>query len=110
MARAPKQEILYQEKLIAGKYLRFATPADVAKYRAERLYCNIIAEIGAGIGGQTIAFAEKCRKVIADFRFLPKRIQRKYLDLGVVPSYVLGICTQKKPMIKNKAFSKELKG
>jgi hypothetical protein len=64
--RAPKQGILYQEKLIAPKaYVRFSTPADAAKYRAERLKCNCIAEIGAGIGGQTIALAETCKKVIA---------------------------------------------
>ncbi|MEM2956537.1 MAG: class I SAM-dependent methyltransferase [Candidatus Pacearchaeota archaeon] len=64
--RAPKQEILYQEKIFAPKkFVRFATPADVARYRAERLKCNTIVDLGAGIGGQTIAFAETCKKVIA---------------------------------------------
>ena len=64
--RAPKEEILNQDKLlIPPEYLRFATPASVALYRAERLKCNTIAEIGCGIGGQTFAFAETCKKVIA---------------------------------------------
>ena len=66
MPRAPKQEILYQEQLnVPEFFLRWATPAEVALYRADRLKCNTIAEIGAGIGGQTIAFAKECKKVIA---------------------------------------------
>jgi len=66
MSRAPKQPIIYQEKLkVPEKFLRFATPKEVALYRAERLKCDTIAELGAGIGGQTIAFAKTCKKVIA---------------------------------------------
>jgi len=66
MPRAPKHAILHQDKLIfPEKYLRFATPAEAAVYRAERLKCGTIVEIGCGIGGQTIAFAERCKKVIA---------------------------------------------
>jgi len=64
--RAPKQDILHQNELnIPKEYIRFATPAGVALYRAERLKCNVIAEIGCGIGGQTIGFAKKCKKVIS---------------------------------------------
>ena len=64
--RAPKQGIIYQEKLIAPRhFVRFSTPADVALYRAERLKCNTLLEIGSGIGGQTIAFSKTCKKVIA---------------------------------------------
>ena len=84
--RAPKQGILYQEKLIAPKaYVKFSTPADAAKYRAERLKCNCIAEIGAGIGGQTIALAKTCKKVIAVesnaemFEILKKNIEILWL-------------------------------
>jgi hypothetical protein len=45
--------------------LRFATQADVAAWRAKRLRCKTLIEVGAGIGMQTIAFARECRKVIA---------------------------------------------
>ena len=66
MSRAPKQPLIFQEKLkIPKEFLKFATPRDVANYRAERLKCNVLVEIGAGIGGQTIAFSRKCKKVIA---------------------------------------------
>ena len=66
MPRAPKQPLIYQERLkIPKEFLKFATPKDVATYRAERLKCNVLVEIGAGIGGQTIAFSRKCKKVIA---------------------------------------------
>ena len=66
MSRAPKQPLIFQEKLkIPKEFLKFATPRDVANYRAERLKCSVLVEIGAGIGGQTIAFSRKCKKVIA---------------------------------------------
>jgi len=66
MSRAPKQPLIFQEKLkIPKEFIRFATPRDVANYRAEKLKCNVLVELGAGIGGQTIAFSRKCKKVIA---------------------------------------------
>jgi hypothetical protein len=66
MPRSPKQPILYEDKLnIPERYLRFATPEVVAIYRADRLKCNNLVEIGAGIGGQTFAFAKVCKKVLA---------------------------------------------
>jgi len=55
-----------QEKLYhTPEDLRWATSQEVAQYRAERLKCKIIADIGCGIGFQTIAFAETCQKVYA---------------------------------------------
>lgn len=45
--------------------LRFATNNKVAKYRAKRLACDLLAEIGCSIGSQTIEFAKTCKKVIA---------------------------------------------
>jgi len=66
MSRLQKQPILYQDILkVPEKYLRFATPEIVADYRAEKLKCNKLVEIGAGIGGQTFAFAKVCKKVLA---------------------------------------------
>lgn len=66
MTRSKKQNIISQTKLqIPKEFLRFATPEQVANYRAERLKCNVLVELGAGIGGQTIAFSRKCKKVIA---------------------------------------------
>lgn len=45
--------------------LRFATNEKAAKYRAKRLKCGKIIEIGSGIGLQSIEFAKTCKKVIA---------------------------------------------
>jgi len=45
--------------------LRFATHRLIAQHRAKRLACRTIAEIGCGIGSQTIEFAKTCKKVIA---------------------------------------------
>ncbi|TGC10880.1 methyltransferase domain-containing protein [Methanolobus halotolerans] len=45
--------------------VRFATPEDVAIYRAKRLRCKTIADISCGIGGQTIYFARECEHVYA---------------------------------------------
>jgi SAM-dependent methyltransferase len=66
MPRAPKKDIIYQERLkVPKEFIRFATPRDVSLYRAERLGAKTIVEIGAGIGGQTIALAKNSKKVIA---------------------------------------------
>lgn len=66
MSRAPKQPIIYQNKLkLSPEITRFATPKEPAIYRAEKLSCKTLVEIGAGIGGQTIAFSKTCDKVIA---------------------------------------------
>lgn len=52
---------------------RFATPEDVARYRAKRLKCSTIADISCGIGGQTIYFARECHQVYA-VEIDPKKI------------------------------------
>ncbi len=43
--------------------IRFATPVNVADYRAERLKCKIIVDLCSGIGIQSGAFAKTCEKV-----------------------------------------------
>ena len=66
MPRAPKKDIMYQEKLkVPKEFIRFATPREVSIYRAERLGAKTIVEIGAGIGGQTMAFAKNSKNVVA---------------------------------------------
>ncbi len=45
--------------------LRFCTNQLIAKYRAERLKCDVIVDVGCGIGIQAIEFAKCCKKVIA---------------------------------------------
>ena len=44
---------------------RFSTPKIVADYRAERLKCSTIADLGCGTGMQSFSFAKKCKKVYA---------------------------------------------
>lgn len=55
----------YNNLHMTPKDLRFATSDVVAEYRANRLKCHTILEIGCGIGLQTIAFAKTCKKVYA---------------------------------------------
>jgi len=45
--------------------LRFATPVNVAKYRADRLKCKKIVDLCSGIGIQAGAFAKTCGSVLA---------------------------------------------
>jgi len=45
--------------------LRFATPKIVADYRAKRLRCSTIADLGCSVGMQAFAFARTCKKVYA---------------------------------------------
>lgn len=45
--------------------LRFATNELVAQYRAKRLACDTLVDVGCGVGIQTIAFARTCKRVIA---------------------------------------------
>lgn len=44
---------------------RMSTPQAIAQYKAERLKCGIIADLGAGIGIQALHFAEFSGRVIA---------------------------------------------
>src|SRR3989338_686858 len=45
--------------------IRWATPEIVAAYRAKRLQCKTIVDVGCGIGFQTFAFAKQCSHVFA---------------------------------------------
>ena len=45
--------------------IRWATSEVAAAYRAERLKCKVIVDIGCGIGFQSFAFAKTCKKVYA---------------------------------------------
>ncbi len=45
--------------------IRWATPEIVAGYRAKRLQCQTIVDVGCGIGFQTFAFAKQCGRVYA---------------------------------------------
>jgi SAM-dependent methyltransferase len=45
--------------------LRWATPEIVADYRALRLKCKTIVDLGCGVGFQTFSFAKVCEKVYA---------------------------------------------
>lgn len=75
MSRSFKEKIIYEEKLnIPYNYLKFATPREVSLYRSERLANFLkkdvnnsftLLEIGAGIGGQTLAFSKFFKKVIS---------------------------------------------
>ena len=54
--------------------LRFATPEPIARYRAQRLRCKVLADISCGIGGQTVFFAQQCEFVYA-VEIDPKKIE-----------------------------------
>src|SRR3989338_9332712 len=45
--------------------IRWATHELAAEYRAQRLKCKVIVDIGCGIGFQSFAFAKICKKVYA---------------------------------------------
>lgn len=45
--------------------MRWATHELAAEYRAQRLKCKTIVDIGCGIGFQSFAFAKTCKKVYA---------------------------------------------
>jgi len=61
-----KQKTTHLKKLsYAPKDIRFGTPDVVANYRAKRLKCHTLVEVGCGIGLQTLAFARTCKKVYA---------------------------------------------
>ncbi|MBI2102501.1 methyltransferase domain-containing protein [Candidatus Woesearchaeota archaeon] len=49
----------------SGEDIRWATPEIVAEYRAKRLKCKTIVDLGCGIGFQTFAFAKHCAHVYA---------------------------------------------
>jgi predicted RNA methylase len=63
--RNEKIKKLPEEFFFTENDLRFATQKEIADYRAQRLKCDCIIEIGSGIGMQSIAFSKTCKKVIA---------------------------------------------
>lgn len=65
--------------------LRFATNEIAAKYRAKRLKCNTIIEIGSGIGLQSIWLAKECKKVVA------VEIDKRKHEYAVQNAKLLGI-------------------
>ena len=48
-----------------------------------------------------------CRRIIGDFKTVPKIIQRRYWNLGIAPSYVFGKSTQKNPMLTIKTVPRD---
>lgn len=112
MPRARKQEILHQKELkIPLELIRFATPKNVALYRARRLKCKRITEIGSGIGGQTIAFAKECEKVLC-IEINPESLEIaksnfKKLKLNNIEC-VLGDALSKEIIQKIKEFKPEI--
>ncbi len=65
LARKQAHDKTSQHLYFTRDDLRFATNELVAAYRAKRLTCDTLIEIGAGIGIQTLAFAKTCKNVIA---------------------------------------------
>jgi SAM-dependent methyltransferase len=64
--------VLARDKFSLAKRMAFdresaeiATPEIVANYRAKRLACDSVLDIGCGMGGDTIALAGTCKKVTA---------------------------------------------
>jgi len=61
-----KKTIKFTKPIVSNEEgLQLATPEIVAKYIAQRLKTDTIADLGCGIGGQVIFFAKVCRKVYA---------------------------------------------
>jgi hypothetical protein len=67
MPRVKHQKHMYKEEVLeySKEELRFGTPEIVAQYRAKKLKCNCLLEVGSSIGFQTFPFAEQCKHVIA---------------------------------------------
>ncbi len=64
-AKHPKKVFGEEHIEISPEDKRFATPESAAMYRAERLACNTIIDLCSGLGFQSFAFAQTCKKVIA---------------------------------------------
>src|SRR3989338_1690677 len=64
--------------------IRWATSEVVAAYRAQRLKCKTIVDIGCGIGFQAFAFAKTCKKVYAI------EIDEEKIELAKKNAVVLG--------------------
>ncbi|MBI2147515.1 methyltransferase domain-containing protein [Candidatus Woesearchaeota archaeon] len=64
-SRSPLKHPLAGKLVFTSDDLRWATPHIVAEWRAKRLQCGTIADLGCGVGFQLLSFAAHCRKVIA---------------------------------------------
>ncbi|MGC8645550.1 MAG: class I SAM-dependent methyltransferase [Thermoplasmata archaeon] len=58
--KRPLEGLLYDRE-----GFRMSTPKEIASYLAERLAGGTVADIGCGIGVQTISFAERSERVVA---------------------------------------------
>jgi hypothetical protein len=65
MSRVKTPKNVEKEFLYDYEDFRFGTPKEVAEYRAKRLACKRLIEIGAGVGFQTVAFSRTCKEVVA---------------------------------------------
>jgi hypothetical protein len=65
--------------------LRYATPEIVARYRADRLKCGIIADVSCGAGAQLVFFGLTCEKVYG------VEIDRKRAFLAMLNAKQLGL-------------------
>lgn len=64
-AKIPKQVLPDKALHYTAEDVRIGTSQLVAEYRAERLKCDMIADLGCGVGFQSFAFAKTCQKVFA---------------------------------------------
>ena len=68
-----KRTIKFTKPIVSNSEgLQLSTPEIVARYIANRLKTEVIADLGCGIGGQVIFFAKECKKVYAVERNLEK--------------------------------------
>ncbi|MBN1157029.1 methyltransferase domain-containing protein [Candidatus Woesearchaeota archaeon] len=85
LKKALAKHPLAQRLFFSDEDMRWATPKVVADYRAERLKCDVIADLCCGIGLQAFSFAEQCKNVYA------VEIDERKLDCARKNAEVLGI-------------------
>ncbi len=64
-AKIPKQVLPDKALHYTAEDVRVGTSQLVAEYRAKRLRCDTIADLGCGVGFQSFAFAKTCQRVFA---------------------------------------------
>ncbi|MBI4154024.1 methyltransferase domain-containing protein [Candidatus Woesearchaeota archaeon] len=80
-----KSKTHYADLYFSEEDLRFATPDMVAEYRAGRLQCDTIVDVGCSVGFQSFAFSMHCKKVYA-VEIDPRKIEyarRNARKLGI---------------------------
>lgn len=77
---------MYEEERLeyTKEDVRFGTPEAVAIYRAERLKCSCLIEVGCSVGFQTFPFAANCKHVIA------VEIDKRKIEVAKKNAAVLG--------------------